>query len=103
MSRCWTYETAIALGTELSDDLPLCTYYNYFQPDYKLHINPNMTLVNQNNSRNLHSTVMKVFENLSNLTPVPSVQIQDIPHPFIKEEEDNEENGNASDAQLLRI
>lgn len=40
VSRCWTYETAICLGLEdsISNDLPANDFYDYYTPDYKLHI-----------------------------------------------------------------
>uniref|UniRef100_A0AAY4BEK9 histone deacetylase n=1 Tax=Denticeps clupeoides TaxID=299321 RepID=A0AAY4BEK9_9TELE len=47
VARCWTYETAIALDTDIPDELPYNDYFEYFGPDFKLHISPsNMT--NQN-------------------------------------------------------
>jgi len=55
VSRCWTYETSVALGCEISDELPHNDYYEYFAPDFKLHINPsNMT--NQNTPEHLEIT-----------------------------------------------
>merc|ERR1712048_142688 len=41
VARCWTYETAIALGEEIANDLPYNDYFEYFGPDFKLHIQPN--------------------------------------------------------------
>ncbi len=47
VARCWTYETAVALGVEIANELPYNDYFEYFGPDFKLHISPsNMT--NQN-------------------------------------------------------
>ena len=40
VARCWTYETAIALGCEIANDLPYNDYFEYFGPDFKLHITP---------------------------------------------------------------
>ena len=38
---------AVALGTEIANELPYNDYFEYFGPDFKLHISPsNMT--NQN-------------------------------------------------------
>jgi histone deacetylase 1/2 len=82
VSRCWANETAIALGEKLDNDLPYCTYYNYFAPDHKLHIEPIPTRMNHNTTKYLHDTIINVFENLASIPPVPSVQIQEIPHSF---------------------
>ena len=40
VARCWAYETAVCLGMEddIPDDLPPNDYYEYYQPDYKLHM-----------------------------------------------------------------
>ena len=40
VARCWTYETAVALGCEIANDLPYNDYFEYFGPDFKLHITP---------------------------------------------------------------
>jgi histone deacetylase 1/2 len=40
VSRCWTYETSVALGTELSNNLPYNPYIDYYGPDFQLHITP---------------------------------------------------------------
>uniref|UniRef100_A0A8D2ZFR6 Histone deacetylase domain-containing protein n=1 Tax=Scophthalmus maximus TaxID=52904 RepID=A0A8D2ZFR6_SCOMX len=52
-ARCWTYETAVALDTDITDELPYNDYFEYFGPDLKLHISPsNMT--NQNTQQYMH-------------------------------------------------
>ena len=40
VARCWTYETATVLGKDISNDLPGNDYYDYFGPDFKLHLTP---------------------------------------------------------------
>lgn len=88
VSRCWAYETSIALNYDLSNDLPACDYYNYFKDvDYKLHVLPEKSVVNENTPKELRGIISDVFENLRNLEPVPSVQIQKIPHPFFSGDE----------------
>lgn len=47
VSRCWTYETSVALGTEIANELPYNDYFEYFGPDFKLHISPS-NMANQN-------------------------------------------------------
>jgi histone deacetylase 1/2 len=37
-ARLQTYETAVALGTQLDDELPFNDYFEYFGPDFRLHI-----------------------------------------------------------------
>lgn len=36
--RCWTYETAVLLGVDIKDALPYNDYFEYYGPDYRLHM-----------------------------------------------------------------
>ena len=47
VARCWTYETAVALNVEIANELPYNDYFEYFGPDFKLHISPS-NMANQN-------------------------------------------------------
>jgi histone deacetylase 1/2 len=47
VSRCWTYETSVALGSDIANELPYNDYFEYFGPDFKLHISPS-NMANQN-------------------------------------------------------
>ena len=42
VARCWAYETAVLLGKEndISNNIPFIDYYEYFAPDYELHLTP---------------------------------------------------------------
>ena len=40
VSRCWAYETSVLLDTEVPDELPFNEYFEYYGPDYRLHIQP---------------------------------------------------------------
>jgi histone deacetylase 1/2 len=49
VSRLWTYETSIALGIDLDNNLPTRDrYYDYYKNDSKLHISPKANLENKN-------------------------------------------------------
>lgn len=37
VARCWAYETAICLNTELDDNIPLNDFYEFYGNDFKLH------------------------------------------------------------------
>eukprot|EP00048_Salpingoeca_helianthica_P022193 m.16932 g.16932 ORF g.16932 m.16932 type:complete len:483 (-) comp7000_c0_seq1:113-1561(-) len=90
VARCWTYETAIALGQEISDELPYNDYFEYFGPDFRLHITPN-NMDNQNTPEYLSKCRETIIENLRHVEGAPGVQMQ----PLIDtgnmsdEEEDN--------------
>ena len=73
VARCWTYETAVALSTDIANELPYNDYFEYFGPDFKLHISPsNMT--NQNTPEYLDKIKTRLFENLRMLPHAPGVQ-----------------------------
>lgn len=90
VSRCWTYETSIALGVEIANELPYNDYFEYFGPDFKLHISPsNMT--NLNTQDYLDKVKNRLFENLRMLPHAPGVQVQAIPEDSIKMDIDDED------------
>ncbi|KAI9520765.1 hypothetical protein NQZ68_013170 [Dissostichus eleginoides] len=75
VARCWTYETAVALDTSIPNELPYNDYFEYFGPDFNLHISPsNMT--NQNTNDN------DVEAEFARITTVPlrSKFIQQLDH-----------------------
>lgn len=75
VARCWTYETSVALDTEISDELPYNDYFEYYGPEFKLHITPsNMT--NHNAIEYLDKVKERIFESLRQLPHAPGVQIQ---------------------------
>uniref|UniRef100_A0A672UWM8 histone deacetylase n=6 Tax=Neoaves TaxID=3078114 RepID=A0A672UWM8_STRHB len=90
VARCWTYETAVALDTEIPNELPYNDYFEYFGPDFKLHISPsNMT--NQNTNEYLEKIKQRLFENLRMLPHAPGVQMQPIPEDAVQEDSGDEE------------
>jgi len=90
VARCWTYETSIALATEVPNDLPYNDYYEYFGPDFKLHISPS-NMSNQNTSEYLEKIKTKLFENLRMIPHAPSVQMIDVPADGMDVEEQEKE------------
>eukprot|EP00731_Ephydatia_muelleri_P031772 Em0023g279a len=91
VARCWTYETAVALNCEIANELPYNDYFEYFGPDFKLHISPsNMT--NQNTAEYLNKIKARLFENLRMIPHAPSVQTQAIPEDGLPEQEPTEDN-----------
>nr|CAB3252046.1 histone deacetylase 1-like [Phallusia mammillata] len=89
VARCWTYETAVALGQEIPNELPYNDYFEYFGPDFKLHISPS-NMSNQNTTEYLHKIRQRLFENLRMLPHAPGVQMADIPPDAVAEESEDE-------------
>lgn len=74
--RCWTYETAVMLGEgNIKDELPFNDYFEYFGPDYRLHL-PVSNMENLNSKEYLERTKIQLLELLRDVEPVPGTQIQ---------------------------
>ncbi|KAL2515644.1 Histone deacetylase 6 [Forsythia ovata] len=78
VARCWCYETAVAVGVEPDNNLPHNEYYEYFGPDYTLHVEPRPRQ-NMNSARDLEKIRCMVLDQLSKLQHVPSVPFQTMP------------------------
>ena len=90
VARCWTYETSVALDTEIPNELPYNDYFEYFGPDFKLHISPsNMT--NTNSGEYLDKIKVRLFENLRMIPHAPGVQMQPIPEDAITDPDEQQE------------
>ena len=91
VSRCWTYETAVLLDQEIEDELPYNQYFEYYGPDYRLHITPS-TMENFNGKSYLSDIVEKLSGVLDGLENVPGVQattLQSAQAPDFQEMEDD--------------
>jgi histone deacetylase 1/2 len=73
--RCWTYETSILAGEPIKDELPFNDYFEYFGPDYRLHL-PVSNMENLNSPEYLERTKIQLLEILREVEPVPGAQIQ---------------------------
>ncbi|XP_046857636.1 probable histone deacetylase 1-B [Xenia sp. Carnegie-2017] len=90
VARCWTYETSVALDLDIANELPYNDYFEYFGPDFKLHISPS-NMPNSNQQEYLSRTKQRLFENLRMIPHAPGVQMQRIP--------DDHGMGNDSEAE----
>lgn len=89
VARCWTYETAVALNVEIANELPYNDYFEYFGPDFKLHISPS-NMANQNTPEYMDKIKTRLFENLRMLPHAPGVQMANIPEDGIALKEESE-------------
>ncbi|KAH9324689.1 hypothetical protein KI387_004867 [Taxus chinensis] len=78
VARCWCYETGVAVGVEIDDKMPQHEYYEYFGPDYTLHVAPS-NMENKNSKQMLDKIRSKLLENINSLPCVPSAQFQERP------------------------
>jgi histone deacetylase 1/2 len=75
VARCWTYETSILLDKDIPDELPFNDYFEYYGPDYRLHISPS-NMENLNDRKYLEDVTVKLFETLNSIEVAPGVAIQ---------------------------
>ncbi|CAI9754643.1 unnamed protein product [Fraxinus pennsylvanica] len=78
VARCWCYETAVAVDVEPDNNLPYNEYYEYFGPDYTLHLEPK-PMDNLNSPRDLEKIRNFLLDQVSKLQHVPSVPFQTTP------------------------
>ncbi|KAE8124298.1 hypothetical protein FH972_019197 [Carpinus fangiana] len=90
VARCWCYETAVAVGVEPDNKLPYNEYYEYFGPDYTLHVEP-CNMENLNSPKDMEKIRNTLLEQLSRLPHVPSVPFQTTP-PITQVPEEAEES-----------
>jgi len=75
VARAWAYETSLCLDTELPNDLPHNDYFEYYGPDFQLHITPS-NQVNMNTRYDLEKTTNKLLEMLKPINR-PSVEFHE--------------------------
>jgi len=101
VARCWTYETSQALGVDIANELPYNDYFEYYGPDFKLHISPS-NMANQNTPEYLDKIKTRLFENLRMLPNAPGVQMQDVPEDAVNDESDDEDKANPDERISIR-
>lgn len=89
VARCWTYETAVLLEEDVSDTIPFNEYYEFFAPDYNLHLTP-QNIENKNSKDYLENHTIKIMEQLRDLGAAPGIQLQEVPPDFILSERDED-------------
>jgi histone deacetylase 1/2 len=82
VARCWTNETALALGIQLPDAIPPNDYIQYYSPDYRLHLDSDPSLQNANSKDYLFKCTSVILENLRSLQAAPSVEFSQVPSEF---------------------
>ncbi|OIW18327.1 hypothetical protein TanjilG_31467 [Lupinus angustifolius] len=90
VARCWCYETAVAVGVEPDNKLPYNEYYEYFGPDYTLHVDPSK-MDNLNTPKDMEKIRDMLLEQISRLPHAPSVSFSTTPSgiPVPEEVEEN--------------
>lgn len=90
VARCWCYETAVAVGVEPDNKLPYNEYFEYFGPDYTLHVEP-LNMENMNSPKDMEKIRNTLLDQLSRVPHAPSVPFQTTPSTAKVPEEEEEE------------
>lgn len=68
--RCWVYETSLATGVEIDDNIPESSLYrSYFEPDLKIHM-PVSNMENKNTKEKMEKLTKEIIDNLRKTTAV---------------------------------
>lgn len=81
VARCWAYETSVLLDTEIPNEIPYNDYYEYYAPDFQLHLTPEPR-ENMNTDASLEAVRVELLQQLQQLQGAPSVQMQEVPPEF---------------------
>mmetsp|Transcript_7247 Transcript_7247/g.13743 ORF Transcript_7247/g.13743 Transcript_7247/m.13743 type:complete len:437 (-) Transcript_7247:65-1375(-) len=99
VARCWAYETGLLLQEELPDELPHNNYYEYYGPDFNLHIQPS-AMENMNSKKYLDNVKTYLFEVLRELPSArPGVDMSQTALRDIDMEEKEEGDPDIRDTQ----
>ncbi|RCV26562.1 hypothetical protein SETIT_5G255900v2 [Setaria italica] len=78
VAACWCYETAVAIGKEIDDAIPVHCYDSYYRSQgYKLHYPVAKGIKNDNTDFHVTRTMSIVMRNLTHLEAAPSVGFVD--------------------------
>jgi len=83
VARCWAYETSVLLDTDISNEIPYNDYFEYYAPDFQLHLTPDPTRKNLNTDNSLETVRVELLNQLQGLQGAPSVAMQEVPPPFV--------------------
>lgn len=78
VARCWAYETSVLLNHDMGEEIPYNDFFEYYAPDYKLHLTPT-NAENHNRPEQLQHITNRILQNLKCLQSVPSVQMHPVP------------------------
>lgn len=86
VARCWTYETSLLVDEQISNELPMTDYLEFFAPDFTLHPEIPTRQENANSKQYLDAISKHVYDNLKMCHLAPSVQMFAIPEDALPED-----------------
>ena len=91
VSRLWAYETSVLLDEEIPNEIPFNDYYEYYAPDFELHLKPDPNM--ENGNKNIDTIRSELLQQLKDLQGAPSVQMQQVPPAFRTLEDEGRKPG----------
>lgn len=88
VARCWTYETSLLVDENISNELPMNDYLEFFAPDFTLHPEIPSRQDNANSKQYLDLISRHVYDNLKMCQHAPSVQMYDRPEDGLPSEDE---------------
>jgi histone deacetylase 1/2 len=83
VARCWTFETSVLLNQQIENQLPYNDFFEYYAPDFLLHLTPASNMENMNKPEILQNVTTRILQNLKNLQGAPGVQMHPVPPDFV--------------------
>eukprot|EP00301_Raphidiophrys_heterophryoidea_P017916 c2914_g1_i1.p1 GENE.c2914_g1_i1~~c2914_g1_i1.p1 ORF type:complete len:450 (-),score=130.21 c2914_g1_i1:1153-2451(-) len=91
VARCWAYETALLLGQELDDKLPYNDFFEYYGPEFRLHIQPS-NMENLNTPKHLEKCMIQLMENLRAMEHAPGVVMHEVPPDYYLPDDNDDDD-----------
>jgi len=74
VARCWTYETAVLVDKDISNEIPNHSFIDFYAPDYSLN-QKSCRITNINTPTYLNRIIETVFDNMRHLPCAPSYSL----------------------------
>lgn len=100
VARCWTYETSLCVDEQISNDIPMNLYIEFFKPDFVLHPDIPSRIDNANSKQYLEAITKHTYDILKMCQHSPSVQMFDIPADSLPDEKDRNPDEPDSDVRM---
>lgn len=71
------------LNTPIPNDIPYNDFYEYYAPDFKLHLTASSSMENMNRPEQLDAITSRILQNLKYLQAAPSVQMHAVPPDWV--------------------
>ncbi|XP_055313118.1 histone deacetylase 3 [Sitodiplosis mosellana] len=100
VARCWVYETSLLVDEQISNEIPMNDYLEFFAPDFTLHPEIPTRQENANSKQYLDMINRYVYDNLKMCQHAPSVQMYNIPEDALPPEDERTQDEPDPDVRI---